>query len=140
MTEFDMKEVKKEAEEIFREIRGGNWEKFVRLQFYGYIKKQVGKSPYNKKNTALKSAIINLLIERGFIKERGEIKKTIHIVTMDSYNIFADGGYLGKQVHEEYGFFSRADARAYYSAQKKIREELGLDCSTLEIYQETRII
>lgn len=138
-TEFDIEEVKKEAEEIFEEIKNGNWEKFVRLQLEGAMKKQVGKNPYSKKNAILKSMVIDLLIEKEFIKERGETKQTIYIVTANDFSsLMNDGGYLERPIFVEYGFSSKIDAWAYYLDQKKIRRELGLDYSELGVYEERK--
>lgn len=144
MAELDTetKEVKNEAEKIFEEIKGGNWEKFVRLQFESAMKKQVGKDPYDRRTTLLKSMVIDLLIKREFIKERGETEQTICVVTAtkDSSSLINDGGYPEKPVYKEYGFLSKGYACTYYLDQKKIRGELGLDCSELRIfYKEKRI-
>lgn len=141
MVEFNIEEVRKETEEIFKEIKEGNWEKFVRLQLDGAMKKQVGEKPRSEKIIALKSAIINMLVENEFVKERGETEKTICIVTAtkDFSSLINDGGYLEKPVHKEYGFLSKEYAWTYYLDQKRIRGELGLDCSRLKIYREDEI-
>jgi len=141
MTDIDIKEIKEEAEEIFKDIRGGNWEKFVRLQLEGAVKKQVGRNPFNRRTVLLESTVTDVLVIKGFIKERAETEQTIYIVTTSDFSsLINDGGYLEKPDHKEYGFSSEVDTWAYYLDQEKIRKELGLDCSELKVYKENRII